>query len=469
MAYDDQPAADDGTPKMTRGNSQVRALLDELTAVLAEMGALEDSPAEGERMSDEDAKKMEELSERADKIKARIAFHERMDAKQKELRGVLERSAPAAAPRRADPAPAFEPEKRTKVPAVAKAHGRLKSFIGPDAEERAFRAGMHLRGYLFGNAEARRWCVEHEVRAQSGSVNELGGVLVAPEFANEVIRLVEQYGVFPAEAKRRKMSSDQMFVPRRVGGLSAVPIGENDTPTESQITYNQVELVAKLWGVGNRTPNSLIEDSAISLADELAFETAYAFATSFDDAGFMGDGGPSYHGTVGLVNAITNVSGNKGIVTAGTGRNTFDTLTMPDFTSMLARLPVYARRNAKWYISPAGWAAAMARLSVTLSGNTKTDAAGAMPESFLGYPVVQVVSMLGDLTGTANKIACVFGDLSQAATFGDRRAIAVRTSTDRYMEYDQTFTFATTRASMVVHDVGSSAKAGPVVALKFAA
>ena len=49
------------------------------------------------------------------------------------------------------------------------------------------------------------------------------------------------------------------------------------------------------------------------------------------------------------------------------------------------------------------------------------------------------------------------------------RYLSMRTSTDRYMEYDQTFTFATTRASMVCHDVGTASKAGPVVALKFAA
>lgn len=458
--------------------SQVKALLDELTSVLAEMGALEEMAPEGEsnQMSEENVQRMEALSERAAKIKGRIEFHERMDAKQKELRAILNRGAPAGSSKTADnddaagAAGRSEPEQRSAKPfAVPRGHQRSKMFSGPNADENAFRAGMWLRGHLFGREEARQWCRDHEVRAQSGSVNELGGVLVAPEFGNEVIRLLEQYGVFPVEAKRRRMTSDQMFMPRRVGGLSAQPIGENDTPTESQITYNQVELVAKLWGVGNRTPNSLIEDSPISLADELAFESAYAFANSFDDAGFIGDGSPQYHGTVGIVNAITNVTNNKGVVTAGTSRNTFDTLTLPDFTSMLARLPRYARRNAKWYISPAGWAAAMARLSVSVSGNTKGDVAGAMPEQFLGYPVVQVVSMLGDLTGTANKIACVFGDLSQAASYGDRRQIAMRTSADRYMEYDQTFTFATCRAAMVCHDVGSASKAGPVVALKFAA
>lgn len=453
--------------------SQVKALLDELTAVLAEMGALEETVPEGEQMSDESVKQMETLSERAAKIKGRIEFHEKMEAKQKELRSVLDRGAPAVKPKAADDADAGEsrsagPEKRA-VFAVPRGSQRSKVFQGPDADERAFRSGQWLRGYIFGNADARQWCKDHDVRAQSGSVNQLGGALVPPEFATEVIRLLEEYGVYPADAKNRTMTSDQMFLPRRAGGLTAVPVGENDTPTESQITYNQVELVAKLWGISNRTPNSLIEDSPISLADELTFETAYAFSQAFDDAGFIGDGGPAYHGTVGVVNAITNVANNKGVYTAGSGRNTFDTLTLADFTALMARLPRFARRNAKWYISPSGWAASMGRLSVSQNGTRKEDVATAMPESFLGYPVRQVVSMVGDLTGTGGQILCLFGDLSQSSTFGIRRQVSIKTSADRYMEYDQTFTFATARASMVSHDVGSASKAGPIVAIKAAA
>jgi HK97 family phage major capsid protein len=64
-------------------------------------------------------------------------------------------------------------------------------------------------------------------------------------------------------------------------------------------------------------------------------------------------------------------------------------------------------------------------------------------------------------------VGVLFGDLSQAATFGERRAVSIRTASERYIEFDQTLTFATTRNAMVVHDLGSTTKAGPLVALKF--
>jgi HK97 family phage major capsid protein len=455
--------------------NQIKALLDELEKVLADMGALEDSVPEGETMTEEAEKELETLSTRAEKIKSRVAFHEKIAERQKENIGlVVSRGAQMAQVNRASVnvgevvTRGIDPQTRT-VAAVPRGEQRSKVFTGPDADLRAYRAGMHLRGYVFGDAKARQWCIDNEVRAQSGSVNELGGVLVPPEFANEVIRLVEAYGVFPSEARRRPMKSDQMFVPRRVGGLKAIPIGENDTPSESNITYNQVELVSKLWGIGNRTPNSLIEDSPISLADELSVETALAFALAWDEAGFIGDGGPAFHATTGLVTALGNLSGARGVVSSGATRTTFDTLTIPDFTSVMSRLPVYARQNAKWYISPYGWAAGMARLMMTQNGNKKDDVAGPMPDSFLGYPVRQVIPMLGDATGTASKILCLFGDMRLSSSFGDRRAVAVKTSSDRYMEYDQTFTFATARACMVNHDIGTNTIAGPVVALRAAA
>ena len=45
--------------------------------------------------------------------------------------------------------------------------------------------------------------------------------------------------------------------------------------------------------------------------------------------------------------------------------------------------------------------------------------------------------------------------------------MTIKTDASRFIEYDQTLTFATARVAMVAHDLGSATKAGPVVALKF--
>ena len=505
--------------------SQIKTLLDELAGILAEMGALDDGatdslapaasesvgaggspadPAAGSRQEpdgdeddeddakrtppvmsqtddDEDeeehpemakARSLERLLTRADAIKSRIAFYERKAEKERELRSVLERAAPAQAVSREGSARPSE----SRVHAVPRDHGTLRAFLGADGPERAHRAGMHLRGGVFGDDEARRWCFDHgvESRAQAGGINALGGVLTSPELATEIIRLVEEFGAFPAHARRVRMNSDTFMIARRTGGLAARPVGENAEVLASDVTFDNVELVAKIWGIANRIPRSLLEDSVIDLADAIAIEAAQAFAEAFDNAGFVGDGSGEYHGTVGVCTKILRPAHSASVVTA-TGNGTFDDLTMKDFTNLIARLPLYARsgRNAAWYISPAGWGAAMLRLAMlpggssAPGGNASDHVAAGFGERFLGYPVHLVHSMESNLSGTSGSVACLFGDLSQACAFGERRAIGIRTSTERYIEFDQVLTFATTRNSMVAHDLGSTTKAGPVVALKF--
>ena len=447
---------------------KLKKLLDELAAVVAEMEATSETPVESDApaMSADQEASLRSLEARAEKLREQIDLLQRTAAKQAEFRAVLERAAPAKAVDKIE-APK-EPTVEKRHYAIPRATGRLKGFSGPDAEERAYRAGMHLKGFVLGDEEARRWCRDHgvESRAQAGGINSLGGVLVADEMSSEIIRLVEEYGVFPAEAKRVTMNSDSLLVGRRVGGLAARPIGENTAPATSDATFDNVNLVAKLWGIDNRIPNSLLEDSVINLADAMAVEVAQSFAEAFDNAGFIGDGSSSYNGIVGVATSINDGTHSAGIVTA-TSRTTFDALTLADFTNTVARLPLFARRNAKFFVSPAGYGSSMLRLMVAASGNNAADVAGGAGLQFLGFPVVLCHPLQSALTGTTGTIACLFGDLSQAAIYGERRAVTIKTDTSRFIEYDQTLTFATSRVAIVASDLGNTTKAGPVVALKF--
>jgi HK97 family phage major capsid protein len=452
---------------------KLKALLDELAAVVAEMETMtEDAPegTEAEPMSEEMEASLRSLEAKADKLRERIEFLQRVQTKHADLRSVLERSAPAKAVEATPETKETAVEKRTEY-AIPKANHNLRAFRD---NETAYRFGMALKGFLFGDAEARRWCKDHnvETRVQASGVNSLGGVLLAPEHATEIVRLVEEFGAFPQYARRVNMNSDTLVIARRTGGLAARPVGENVEVTASDVTFDNIELNAKIWGVANRVPNSLLEDSIIDLADAMAVETAQAFSEAFDNAGFIGDGTSAYHGVQGICPKILLSDYSASVVTA-TSNDTFDDLTLKNFTDTLAKLPLYARRNAAWYVSPVGWGAAMLRLAMlpggssNAGGNSTDNVAAGFGETFLGYPVRLVHSMESGLTGTTGKVAALFGDLSQAATFGERRAISIKTASERYVEYDQTLTFATTRNAMVVHDLGSTTKAGPVVALKF--
>ena len=451
---------------------KLKALLDELAAVVAEMETMTEDAPEGEEaapMTEEQEASLRSLEVKADKLRERIEFLSRVQAKELELRSVIERAAPAKKVEKTEtPEEAPAVESRAKVFAVPKSSRPLRGF---KCEERAYRAGMAIKAYLTGDEETRRWCADHgvEYRAQAGATNSLGGALKSDELSSEIIRLVEEFGAFPANVRNVSMPSDVFLYARRTGGLTAKPIGENAAPDSTNVTFDNVTLTAKMWAVDNRIPNSLLEDSVINLADAMAVEVAQAYAEAFDNAGFIGDGSAAYHGTTGVAVAIVDGTHTKSVHTAESGNNTFGTLDLLDFTNTVAKLPVYARRNAKWYISPAGYGSSMLRLMVATAGNNAADVAGGAGLQFLGFPVVLCHPLESDLTSTGGKVSCLFGDLSQAATMGTRREVRIATDSSRFIEYDQLLTFATARVAMVAHDLGSTSKAGPIVALKFAA
>jgi HK97 family phage major capsid protein len=67
---------------------------------------------------------------------------------------------------------------------------------------------------------------------------------------------------------------------------------------------------------------------------------------------------------------------------------------------------------------------------------------------------------------TGDQVIALFGDLRMSTHFGLRSQIAVRASTDRYIEADQTFFSALVRFDIITSDIGDGTTAGPVVSLK---
>jgi len=474
----------------------VESMIEDLKAVVAEMETLlqenegEGDAAPSEEMVEENSKKLEELEARAKDLQAKIDRQERYAKNLAALKADLPRSAPVA--ERSAPVHtmttevAVVEEKRDAaiLPHYAqpKNHRTLRAFKGPDAERDAYRSGMWLRGYLFGDKTCRQWCVDNGVMARAADCNltaqagrvqgvdqedpSLGGATVNDEMSSTIIRLVEEYGVYPQHASRAPMNSDVLILPRRIGGLTAQAVNENCAADPTEITFDQVKLIAGMWAVQNRVPMSLLEDSVINLADLIATECGYGFATAVDEAGFNGDGTAAVNFTTGVNVEILKPAHSASVVQAsGTD---FPSLTMEDFTTTMALLPDYAMTGAAWYISPSGYGQSMAPLAIAAGGNTVGHIAdGPSRVSFLGFPVHMVNAMPSGAGDHAGEVACLFGNFAQACTYGDRRAVTIKTSTERFIEYDQLLTVGTCRNAMVAHELGSDTKPGSLIALQF--
>lgn len=353
--------------------------------------------------------------------------------------------------------------------------GILKAFKGEGAEEAAYRSGMFFLATCakdgFQRENAKQWCDANGLaitKYQGENINTTGGFLVPTEFESAIIDLREEYGTFRQEARVRPMSSDSMTIPRRASGVTAYYVGENSSITESQKGWDQVTLSAKKLACLIRVSTELSEDAVIGVADDLAQEMAYAFAVAEDAAGWTGDGTSTYGGIQGVKPRFVAVlsSSGSGAVDGVSGHDTFAEMDATDIATLIARLPKYAERNAKFYMSMACWGLVFQRLASAAGGVTIGELTGGkIARQYLGYPVV-IDQTLPTSTGDLSDLPMFyFGDLSLAASMGTRRGITVKTSEDRYLEYDQIGIQATERFDIVVHDIGSSSAAGPLVAM----
>ncbi len=380
---------------------------------------------------------------------------------------------------------------KTNVALMAR-NGRitgLRHFTGPGAEVRAYRFGQWFiagpLARLLGDAVASprvsgaQWfCRTYGValvRAQSARTNEGGGFLVPQEFVADFIDLRERFGVFRRNARVVRMKSATQISLRRKGGLKAYPIGAADRQmTESQARWDGIHLEAQRWGVLTKYEAELSEDSITNFGDELAGEMAYAFAQSEDECGFIGDATSRYHGIAGVIPRLVELDANVGNVAGlveATGA-TWDSITREDMRAVVGRLPEYAdTQDTKWYCSRKFYADVMMRIMLDASGVTAAQLESMRVKLFMGYPV-EVAQVLPKQSAAA-QVPCVFGDLRQAARFGDRKELTVDVTDSNRTEFEEDLLTikGIERFDINVHDVGNASadeakrEAGPVVGL----
>jgi len=350
---------------------------------------------------------------------------------------------------------------RKEITVQGKVYSKIKNF---KTNEEAFRFGSWAMACI-GYKKSAQWCTDNGIVTKIANLegnNLAGGFLVPEEFENSIITLREQFGVIRNHARVVPMSSDIKRMPRRSTNLTASFVGEASTASQTNETFDQINLVAKKSMVLTKFSSELSEDAVINFADDLAGEMAYAQAKLEDQCAFIGDSTSTYGGITGLATAV----GSAGVTTA-TGLS-FTTMTLASIQEAFAKLPQYAdNANAKIFCHKAVWNALFLRLAYVAGGNNAVDLlTGSGQLSFAGYPVVLSQAM-NSTTGNGS-IVCHFGDMSQGVYFGDRRQTAVDFSNSALtsFETDMLCYRATTRWDLVCANVGDTSSAGSIVTLK---
>jgi HK97 family phage major capsid protein len=310
-----------------------------------------------------------------------------------------------------------------------------------------------------------RW-VQSEIKAVSEGTNSAGGALVpAAEIADTIIALRDTRGAFRAAASVMPMRGDTKYAPRRLTGITANFAAENSTVSEATMTWDAVGLVAKKIMILARISAELEEDAAFDVGATFLEEVAYAFAAKEDDCGFNGDGTSLYGGITGVFPRVLDGNHAASKVAAGAGHNTFATLDNTDLTTLMSTVPANAVPGGGWFVSHRGFALTFCRLAAAAGGITTRYINGVLTPVFLGFPVRLTQVMPQVTTSLIGQVMVAFGDLTLAATLGDRRDLRLRFSLDRYMDSDQVGVLGTERFDINVHDLGDNSTAGPVAAL----
>jgi HK97 family phage major capsid protein len=269
------------------------------------------------------------------------------------------------------------------------------------AEQRAFTAFVR-RGAEHLGAD--------EVRALQVSTDEQGGFLAPEQFIAELQRNLVEISPIRAAARVSNASAGTVLIPKRTGRLTAQWVGEIEDRPGTEPAYGQARIEMHEIACYVDVSNWLLEDAAIDIASELAFDFAEEFGLKEGQAFLNGDGVKKPSGIM-ADPTVPQVAG-----------GTASTLTPDALIKLMYALPAFYRNRGAWLMNSATIA------NVRLMKNTAGDylwregIADGQPATLLGRPVIDAPDM-GDVAANASPI--VYGDFATAYRIFDRVNLSV--------------------------------------------
>lgn len=282
------------------------------------------------------------------------------------------------------------------------------------------------------------------LKAMTEGTDSAGGFLVPEEWAAELNRIVEDFGLVPKLSTRYRMTSDTMHIPRLSASVTVSYPGEATAGTASQPTLESVTLLAKtVMGI---TPmsNELLADANVNLVDQLTMLYGEAIAGEADKQGLTGTGSP-----------FTGILGDAGVnvVDAASTQDTYaEAATADNCRDLIAQIKPWALQGAAFIMHRTVWATIQKTKASTggdyfasaanpiLSGTAGQGFPAATAGTLWGYPVYLSDKMPATSDGgsQASKKFIIFGNLKHVF-WGLRGEITVDVSREATVGSDNLF------------------------------
>lgn len=285
--------------------------------------------------------------------------------------------------------------------------GRKELF--PTLSDEAKMRGLSKWAIQVAKALASRDFNNKELKDLSTNVegtSDLGGYIVPPEYAPELLRLAREMSVLMKEVTVVSMGSNKLLFPKEDQLVSAYVVDEAGTGTPSQPKFGQMVLEAvKIMALTAPISLELIADAQFDLASLLLEQIMYAFARKGDDLILNGDGAqtPKF---VGLLPSITSH-----VLTLAVGKVQFSDFTADDLSALQDYLTADDDSKAKYVLNKK-----LMHYVRTLKdsvGNYIFAKPGdaSMPATVWGSPIVKSPDMPKD--DTASKKFLLYGNLKE--------------------------------------------------------
>jgi len=297
------------------------------------------------------------------------------------------------------------------------------------------------------------------VKAWSGTVNELGGVLVPQEFEAVLMYATEMYGLARQIANVVPMKGDIKIAPR----LTAIPAMAHRAPgaaiTPADAATDNVKLTADSVGVILKFDSELMEDSAISIGDTAARIVAEAYNYRVDQDYFIADGSSTYGGFRGIATGL--VSG----AYQNAAGNSWSSITKDNINTVIgnvenvdpSRVMGVCSRQFAWQV--------LQRLATATSQFVElVGSFGPMGCTWMGQ-TIKYSQVMPIVSASGSKVFA-YGDFKGGSMIGERRDLRIDSSDQVYWANDQIGIKATARFAINTHGDGRGGTYGNIGVLQ---
>lgn len=253
-----------------------------------------------------------------------------------------------------------------------------------------------------------------EVKALRVADDTAGGYLAPADFVAEVVKGIVERSPIREAARVGTTSSGEVILPKRTGTPTGHWVGETEDRSETGSTYGQVEIPVHEMACYVDVSQRLLEDAAVNVEGEVAFDLAEEFGRLEALAFMQGDGIKKPLGVMEAAGVAYTHTGNASTLGSDPAGTLIDAF---------YALPAFYRGRAAWMMN-GKTLAAIRKLKDAGSGAWLWQPAltAGQPETILGRPVIEDTTM-DDVGAAAEPI--VLGDFASAYRIYDRVALSV--------------------------------------------